>query len=142
MDKDGNIVTGNGDPVQPQITIPQQATAVTIALDGTVSYSQPGQTAAQVAGQLQLAGFTNPGGLNSIGNGLFLQTDASGDPIVGNPGGQEGLGTLQQGYVEASNVSVTDEFINMIISQRTYEACSKAVKAADEMYTDVNNLTQ
>jgi flagellar basal-body rod protein FlgG len=142
MDKDGNIVTGNGDPVQPQITIPQQATAVTIALDGTVSYSQPGQTAAQVAGQLQLAGFTNPGGLNSIGNGLFLQTDASGDPTVGNPGGQEGLGTLQQGYVEASNVSVTDEFINMIISQRTYEACSKAVKAADEMYTDVNNLTQ
>jgi len=142
MDKDGNIVTGNGDPVQPQITIPQQATAVTIALDGTVSYTQPGQTAAQVAGQLQLAGFTNPGGLNSIGNGLFLQTDASGDPTVGNPGGQEGLGTLQQGYVEASNVSVTDEFINMIISQRTYEACSKAVKAADEMYTDVNNLTQ
>lgn len=142
MDKDGNIVTGNGDPVQPQITIPQQATAVTIALDGTVSYTQPGQTAAQVAGQIQLAGFTNPGGLNSIGNGLFLQTDASGDPVVGNPGGQEGLGTLQQGYVEASNVSVTDEFINMIISQRTYEACSKAVKAADEMYTDVNNLTQ
>ena len=61
---------------------------------------------------------------------------------MGNPGGQEGLGTLQQGYVEASNVSVTDEFINMIISQRTYEACSKAVKAADEMYSDVNNLTQ
>ena len=142
LDKDGNVVDGNGNPVLPQITIPAQATAVTIAADGTVSYTQPGQTAAQVAGQIQLAGFTNPGGLNAVGNGLFLQTDASGDPTVGNPGGQEGLGTLQQGYVEASNVSVTDEFINMIVSQRTYEACSKVVKAADEMYTDVNNLTQ
>ena len=83
-----------------------------------------------------------PGGLNAIGSGLFLQTDASGDPTVGNPGGQEGLGTLQQGYVEASNVSVVEEFINMIMAQRTYEASSKVVKAADEMYSTVNNLTQ
>src|SRR5262249_6331760 len=122
LDRDGNIVTGNGDPLEPQITIPQQATSITIASDGTVSYVQPGQTASQVAGQIQLAAFTNPGGLNSIGSGLFLQTDASGDPTVGNPGGQEGLGTLQQGYVEASNVSIVEEFINMITSQRAYEA--------------------
>ena len=142
LDRDGNLVTSAGDPLEPQITIPQQAQTVTIAADGTVSYTQPGQTAAQVAGQIQLANFTNPGGLNSIGGGLFLPTDASGDPTVGNPGGQEGLGTLQQGYVEASNVSVVEEFINMITSQRAYEANTKVVKAADEMYSQVNNLTR
>ncbi len=142
LDRDGNMVTGTGDPLEPQITIPQQATNVTIAADGTVSYVQPGQTASQIAGQIQLAAFTNPGGLNSIGNGLFMPTDASGDPTVGNPGGQEGLGSLQQGYVEASNVSVVEEFINMITSQRAYEANTKVVKAADEMYSEVNNLTR
>ena len=140
MDRDGNIVTGNGDPLEPQITIPAQAQSVTIAADGTVSYTQPGQAAAQIAGQIQLANFQNPGGLNSIGNGLFLPTDASGDPAVGNPGGQEGLGTLQQGYLEASNVSVVEEFINMITTQRAFEANSKVVKAADEMYSQINNL--
>jgi flagellar basal-body rod protein FlgG len=142
LDRDGNIVTSIGDPIEPQITIPQQATSITIASDGTVSYTQPGQTNAQVAGQIQLAAFTNPGGLNSIGNGLFLQTDASGDPTVGNPGGQEGLGTLQEGYVEASNVSVVEEFITMITTQRAYEASSKVVKAADEMYSTVNDLSR
>ena len=142
LDRDGNLVTANGDPLEPQITLNAQAQSITIAQDGTVSYSQPGQTASQIAGQIQLANFTNPGGLNSIGNGLFLPTDASGDPTVGNPGGQEGLGTLQQGYVEASNVSVVEEFINMISSQRAYEANTKVVKAADEMYTEVNNLTR
>lgn len=142
LDRDGNLVTGNGDPIEPQITIPAQAQSVTVAADGTVSYTQPGQTATQVAGQIQLANFTNPGGLNSIGSGLFLPTDATGDPTAGNPGGQEGLGTLQQGYVEASNVSVVEEFINMITSQRAYEANSKVVKAADDMYSEVNNITR
>ena len=93
-----------------------------------------------MAGQIQLANFTNPAGLNSIGKICSSQTDASGDPTVGNPGGQEGLGTLQQGYVEDSNVSVVEEFINMIVSQRAYEANSKVVKAADEMYQQVNNM--
>jgi len=142
LDRDGNVVTASGDPIEPQITIPQQAQSITIASDGTVSYTQPSQTATQVAGQIQLANFTNPGGLNSIGNGLFLPTDASGDPTVGNPGGQEGLGTLQQGYIEASNVSVVEEFINMITSQRAYEANTKVVKAADDMYSQVNNITR
>src|SRR5579872_6795299 len=141
MDKDGNIVTGNGDPIEPQITIPAQAQSITIAADGTVSYTQPGQTAAQVAGQVQLANFANPAGLNSVGQNLFTQTDASGDPTVGNPGGQEGLGQLMQGYVEGSNVSVVEEFINMIVSQRAYDANSKVVKAADEIYQQVNNVT-
>ena len=140
--KDGNVVTATGDPIEPQITIPAQAQSITVASDGTVSYTQPGQSAAQVAGQIQLANFTNPGGLNSIGNGLFTPTDASGDPIVGNPGGQDGLGTLQQGYLESSNVSIVEEFINMISSQRAYEANTKVVKAADEMYQQVNNVAQ
>jgi flagellar basal-body rod protein FlgG len=142
FDRDGNLVTGNGDPLDPQITVPPEAQAIHIAADGTVSYTQPGQSAAQVAGQIQLANFANPAGLNSIGQNMFQQTDASGDPTVGNPGGQEGLGTLMQGYVEGSNVSVVEEFINMIVSQRAYEASSKVVKAADEMYQQVNNITQ
>jgi len=141
LDRDGNVVTANGDPLEPQITIPAQSQSITIAPDGTVSYTQPGQTAAQVAGQIQLSNFANPAGLNSIGNNLFLQTDASGDPTIGNPGGQEGLGSLMQGYVEGSNVSVVEEFINMIVSQRAYEANSKVVKAADQMYQQVNNVT-
>jgi flagellar basal-body rod protein FlgG len=140
FDKDGNIVTSNGDPIEPQITVPAQAQSVTVAPDGTVSYTQPGQTAAQIAGQIQLANFANPAGLNSIGQNMFTQTDASGDPTVGNPAGQEGLGPLMQGYVEGSNVSVVEEFINMIVSQRAYEANSKVVTAANQMYQQANNI--
>jgi flagellar basal-body rod protein FlgG len=141
LDKDGNVVTSSGDPIEPQITIPPTGQTITIAADGTVSYTLPGQAAAQVAGQIQLANFANPAGLSSIGSNLFTQTDASGAPTVGNPGGQEGLGSLMQGYVEASNVNIVEEFINMIVSQRAYEANSKVVKAADEMYQQVNNVT-
>jgi len=140
FDKDGNIVTSSGMPLQPQITIPPEAQAVTIAADGTVSYTLPNQTAAQQAGQIQLANFQNPSGLNSIGNSLYTPTDASGDPTVGAPGGTQGLGSLLQGYTEQSNVSVVDEFINMIQTQRGYEANSKVVTAADNMYQEVNNL--
>ena len=89
----------------------------------------------------QLALFPNPAGLNSLGQNLYTPTEASGDAIVGNPGGQEGLGTLLQGYTEQSNVSVVDEFVNLIVSQRAYEANSKVVKAADEMYQQMNNVT-
>lgn len=142
LDRDGNLVNSQGYPAEPQITLSAQAQSITIAPDGTVSYTLTGQSASQVAGQIQLAIFTNPGGLNSVGDGLFLPTDASGDPTVGNPGGQEGLGTLQQGYVEASNVSVVEEFINMITSQRAYEANTKVAKAADEMYQQTNNVIQ
>jgi flagellar basal-body rod protein FlgG len=142
LDRDGNLVTSSGNLIQPQITVPSQALSITIASDGTVTYTQPGQSASQVAGQIQLALFPNPAGLNSVGQNLFEPTDASGDPTVANPGGQEGLGTLMQGYVEGSNVSVVEEFINMIVSQRAYEANSKVVKAADEMYQQINNVTQ
>lgn len=140
LDRDGNLVTGDGNPLEPQITIPADAQAISIGQDGTVSYTQPGQTAAQQAGQIQLANFPNPAGLNSLGGNLYAPTDASGDPTVGAPGGQEGLGTVMQGYVEQSNVSVVEEFINLIVSQRAYEANSKVVQAADQMYQQVNNL--
>jgi flagellar basal-body rod protein FlgG len=142
LDRDGNLVTPDGDPIEPQITFPPEAQSVTIARDGTVSFLLPGQTNAQLAGQIQLANFTNPAGLNSIGHNLFIPTDASGEPTIGTPGGQEGLGALLQGYVEQSNVSVVEEFINLIVSQRSYEANAKVVRAADEMYQQVNNLTR
>jgi flagellar basal-body rod protein FlgG len=142
VDRDGNMVTSDGNPIEPQITIPAAAQQISIAQDGTVSYTLPSQTAAQQAGQIQLANFQNPAGLNSIGGNLYTPTDASGDATVGTPGGQEGLGTLMQGYTEGSNVSVVEEFINLIVAQRGYEANSKVAKAADDMYSQVNNLTR
>ena len=140
MDAQGNVVTADGNPLEPSITIPQGATSVTIGSDGTVSVTQPGQTAAQQVGNIQLALFANPGGLNSVGKNLFLATTASGDPVLGTPGGSEGLGQIEQGYLEQSNVSVVDEFIQMIVAQRSYEANSRVVRAADEMFQLVNNL--
>jgi len=140
LDKDGNIVTADGDPLEPQITIPQDAQAITIAADGTVTYTLPNQITAQQAGQIQLANFQNPAGLNGIGRNLYTPTEASGEATVGTPGGQEGLGSLMQGYVEQSNVSIVDEFINLIQAQRGYEANSKVVTAADNMYQQINNL--
>jgi flagellar basal-body rod protein FlgG len=142
MNQNGNVVDSNGNLLQPAISIPSNAQSVTIATDGTVSYTLPNQIAAQTAGQIQLATFANPSGLNSLGQNLYQPTNASGDAIVGNPGGTEGLGTLLQGYTEQSNVSVVNEFVNLIISQRAYEANSKVVKAADEMYQEMNNLTR
>lgn len=142
LDRDGNIVTQDGEALEPQITLPPEAQALAVAADGTVSYTLPGQAAAQVAGQIQLANFVNPAGLNSIGKNLMMPTDSSGDPQIGTPGGQEGIGSLLQGYVEQSNVSVVSEFISLIIAQRAYEANSKIVKAADEMYQQANNVTR
>ncbi len=142
LDRDGNVVTSDGDPLEPQITLPPDAQSVNIATDGTVSFSQPGQTASQLAGQIQLANFQNPAGLNSIGRNLYMPTDASGEAAVGNPGGQEGIGSLLQGYTEQSNVSVVEEFVNLIVAQRAYEANSKVVKAADDMYSQANNMVR
>jgi flagellar basal-body rod protein FlgG len=140
LDGQGNLVTQDGNPIQPSISIPAGATSVTVGSDGTVSVTLAGQTAAQQVGQLQLAIFNNPGGLNSTGSNLLLQTTASGDPIVGAPGGTEGLGTIVQGMLEQSNVSVVTEFVNMIVAQRSYEASSRVVNAADQMLQTINNL--
>src|SRR5271157_2376773 len=116
LDNQGNVVTADGNALDPAITIPADAQNITIGSDGTVSVTQPGQTQAQQVGTIQLANFQNPGGLNSIGSNLYLATTASGDPIVGNPGGSEGLGSLQQGMLEQSNVDVVQEFIQMILA--------------------------
>lgn len=142
VDAQGNIVAANGYPLQPAISIPNNATNITIGTDGTVSVSIPGQQQAQQVGQIQLATFANPGGLNSTGQSLFLPTTASGDAILGTPGGSEGLGTVQQGVLEQSNVNVVEEFIEMILAQRSYESNSKVVQAADQMFQDVNTMSR
>ncbi len=141
LDAQGNMVTADGNPLSPSIAVPPNATSVTVGSDGTVSVTTPGQTAAQQVGSIQLASFPNPGGLNSVGQNLFLATTASGDPIVGTPGGSEGLGTIEQGYLEQSNVDVVEEFVQMILAQRSYEASSRVVQAADEMLQQLNNLS-
>jgi len=140
LDAQGNLVTQDGNAVQPAVTIPSGATSVTVAQDGTISVTLPGQSAAQQVGSLQLALFNNPGGLNSVGSNLFLATTASGDPAIGTPGGSEGLGSMVQGMLEQSNVSVVDEFVQMIVAQRSYEANSRVVSSADQMLQDINQL--
>ncbi|MGC2210599.1 MAG: flagellar basal-body rod protein FlgG [Candidatus Korobacteraceae bacterium] len=140
LDSSGNIVTSDGDALQPSITIPADATAITIGADGTVSVTLPNQNQSQQIGQIQLATFPNPGGLNSVGSNLLLPTSSSGDAITGTAGGSEGLGTMVQGSLEQSNVNTVEEFIQMILAQRSYEANSQVAKAADQMFQEVNQL--
>jgi flagellar basal-body rod protein FlgG len=142
VDAQGNMVTSDGYPLQPSITLPANATSITIGTDGTVSVTIPGQAQSQQVGQIQLATFANPGGLNSVGQSLFLPTTASGDALTGTAGGSEGLGTIQQGSLEESNVNVVEEFVNMILAQRSYESNSKVVQAADQMFQDVNQMSR
>ncbi|MGA9527454.1 MAG: flagellar basal-body rod protein FlgG [Terriglobales bacterium] len=140
LDAQGNVVTANGNALQPNITIPANATTVTVGSDGTVSVTESGQTAAQQVGSIQLAMFPNPGGLNSVGNNLYLATTASGDAIVGAPGSAEGMGTLQQGMLEQSNVDIVQQFVDMIVAQRSYESNSRVVTSADQMLQDLAGL--
>ena len=132
VDANGQLVTGSGFPVQPGITIPANAQSVTIAPDGTVNVTVPGQAAAQSLGQLQLASFVNPAGLEPRGANLYAETAASGTPNSDAPG-SEGLGVVQQGFVEGSNVNVVEELVSMIATQRAYELNSKAIQTSDEM---------
>jgi flagellar basal-body rod protein FlgG len=141
VDNVGNLVTSDGNPVQPGITIPPNALTITVGQDGTVSVTIPGQQTPAQVGQIQLATFQNAAGLNSLGQNLFTATGASGDPLIGTPGGAEGIGTILQGTLEESNVNVVEEFINLILAQRSYEADSRVVKAADEMFQTLNGLT-
>jgi flagellar basal-body rod protein FlgG len=142
LNNQGTIVTTDGDPIIPTITIPANATAVTITQYGVVNATLPGQTSPSQLGQIQLATFPNPGGLESMGSNLLETTLSSGNPVTGNPGGTEGLGTLQQGYLENSNVDVVTMFVQMVLAQRAYESNSKVIKAADDMYSQVNNMTR
>jgi flagellar basal-body rod protein FlgG len=139
MDQNGNLVNTNGYGLDPQVTIPQDALSVTIAADGTISVTQPGQTQPQQVGQITLVNFINPGGLTQMGKNLLMPTLASGDPIEGNPG-QSGLGTIQQGFLEVSNVDMAEEMVNMIVGQRAYEANSKTIQTVDNMLQLVSNL--
>ena len=141
-DNQGNMVTDDGNTLQPTINIPINATNVSIGSDGTVSVTLPSQTQASKVGVIQTAMFINPGGLNSAGNNLYLATAASGEAVVGSPGGTEGLGALQQNALEQSNVSVVDQFVQMIVAQRSYESNSRVIKAADEMLQQLNQLAQ
>jgi flagellar basal-body rod protein FlgG len=141
LDSTGIIVDAQGNQLQPAITIPSSATNITIGSDGTVSVTLPNQSQSQQVGTIQLATFANPGGLSSVGNNYFLETTASGNAIAGTPGGAEGLGAIQQGMLENSNVDVVGEFIQMILAQRSYEANSRVVKAADEMFQTINGLS-
>lgn len=138
MDSQGQVVTSAGFPVQPSITIPANTLSVTIAQDGTISVTQSGVAAATQVGALQLANFINPAGLSSIGQNLYLETGASGTPTTGTPG-TNGLGLINQGYIETSNVNVAEELVNMIQTQRAYEINSKAITTSDQM---LQRLTQ
>jgi flagellar basal-body rod protein FlgG len=140
LNSQGTIVTTDGDPVIPTITIPANATAITITQYGVVNATLPGQTNPSQLGQLQLATFPNPGGLEATGSNLLQATLNSGDAVLGNPGGTEGLGTLQQGYLEDSNVDIVTMFVQMVLAQRAYESNSKVIKAADDMYSQANNM--
>jgi flagellar basal-body rod protein FlgG len=142
LNNQGTIVTTDGNSVLPNISIPANATAVTITQYGVVNATLAGQQNPSQLGQIQLATFVNPGGLASEGSNLFTTTLSSGDPVLANPGGPEGLGTLQQGYLENSNVDVVTEFVQMVLAQRAYESNSKVIRAADDMYSQVNNMAR
>jgi flagellar basal-body rod protein FlgG len=132
MNNQGQLVTSNGYLLQPPVTIPPNSQSITIGSDGTVSVVLPGQALPQQVGTIQLANFINPTGLQSIGDNLYLQTGSSGAPQTGQPT-LNGLGSVQQGYLESSNVNVVSELVNMISTQRAYEINSKAVSTSDSM---------
>lgn len=138
-DNQGQLVTSSGFVVQPALTIPINATSVTIARDGAVSVTLPGQAAPAQIGSMQLAVFINPVGLQSQGENLYLETASSGSPTVDVPG-NNGVGLLNQGYVETSNVNVVEELVNMIQTQRAYEINSKAITVSDQMLQKLSQM--
>jgi flagellar basal-body rod protein FlgG len=139
VDAQGQLVTANGYPIVPAITVPQNASSLTIGADGVVTVTAQGATAATQVGQVQTATFVNPGGLDPQGQNLFRETAASGTPTVGAPG-LNGHGTISQGYVETSNVNVVEELVSMIQTQRAYEINSKAIQTADQMLGRLSQL--
>ena len=139
LDAAGQMVTANGQVLQPGITIPANAQSVTVAADGTVSVTVPGQAQAQTLGQLQLATFINPGGLDPRGQNLYAETTASGTPNTGAPG-VDGRGGLMQGYVEGSNVNVVEQMVSMISLARQYEMQTRMLSTAQEMDRSAGQL--
>ena len=139
IDSEGRVVNSEGYPLEPAITLPSDTLSITITADGTISVLQPGSEEISEIGNIELAQFINPGGLKSIGRNLYLQSGASGESTTSNPG-SDGLGTINQGFLELSNVNVVEEMVNMIASQRAYELNSKMVKTSDEMLQMANNI--
>ena len=140
LNNTGTVVTGDGDPLLPNITIPSTSQQVIIGTDGTVSVLLPGVTQATQVGQIQLVRFDNPSALVGQGGNLFLDSTSSGPAQFGTPGFTTGFGRIRQGFLEASNVNIADEMVNMIIAQRSYEINAKAIQSADEMLQVVNNI--
>lgn len=139
INADGEMVTADGYPVEPSITIPQDATALQITRDGIVEVVMSGQTDPQQIGQMEIATFINPAGLEAIGDNLFLETPASGSPNTATPG-SPGFGTLMQGYLELSNVNAVEEISSLIVAQRAYEMNARVITAADEMLQATTQL--
>ena len=139
IDVQGQLVTSNGFPVQPAVTIPSGALSVTVGQDGTISITQAGSTTPTQVGALQIANFINPAGLQAQGQNIYLETAASGGPTTGTPG-TNGLGVVSQGYVETSNVNVVEELVGMIQTQRAYEINSKAIQTSDQMLQKLSQL--
>ncbi len=139
IDANGQVVTHDGYLIEPPIVVPEDATDFSVSATGTVTIKTPGNDEAQEIGQIELARFVNTPGLKAVGKNFFVQTDASGDPIIGNPG-DEGFGTLEQYTLEMSNVQVVEEMVEMIVAQRAYEANSKTITTADEFLRIANNL--
>ncbi|HVN25577.1 MAG TPA: flagellar basal-body rod protein FlgG [Syntrophorhabdales bacterium] len=138
-DSQGRVVTADGYLFEPALTIPQGATAISIEVDGTVSVTLQGQPKPQQIGKIELATFQNQAGLAAIGKNLFVETDASGTPIVGSPN-LNGFGSIRQGYLEMSNVDIVQEMVDLIIAERAYEVNSKAIQAANDMLQIANNV--
>jgi flagellar basal-body rod protein FlgG len=136
---DGRLQDRNGNSLQPEIVIPQNATGVEISQNGQVQISVDGSPQPQSIGQIQLVGFVNPAGLKSLGGNLYVPTAASGIPQQGQPG-QNGLGSVAQGQIEMSNVNIVDEMVGMITTQRAYETNSKVIQASDQMLQAINNM--
>lgn len=139
LDSTGRVVTSDGYPMEPGITIPSDTTSITIGSDGTVTIVRPGETTATEVGTIQLSKFVNPAGLKSLGKNMFINTQSSGDPIQGTPG-LEGFGTISQGFQEMSNVDIVEELVEMIVAQRSYETNARSIRAADEMLNRAINL--
>jgi flagellar basal-body rod protein FlgG len=139
LNDNGVLVTSDGYTVLPQTTIPQTATAVTISASGQIQVTLPGQAATSQVGQLQLANFANPAGLEATGSNLFMVSGASGSAVTGTPAAT-GFGSIQQGWTEASNVDSVTEISNLIIAQRAYEMNSKVITTADQMLQSTNTM--
>ncbi len=139
VDAEGRLVTQRGELLEPQITVPKEATSITIASDGTVSANIPNQIKATELGQLELSVFVNTAGLEAIGGNLYVETTASGAPTQVRPG-EQGTGTLAQGFLETSNVKAVEEMVAMISTQRSYELNSKVIQTADQMLQRLTNL--